>query len=332
MDKDQAYTVGKLLGSDQIKPPNAGGYVHICCPLAPWEHQNGTDSSPSFGIHVDPAGTSSMHCFSCNWSGDLIQLLLELKHHKAELDFKTLMGLANSELDGGGLPSLLTQEEQAHHGVSQYPESWLSSFPSVFDSGQAYAYLQTRKGGPVPEQVIIDWDLRWDAFRKRVCTPVRGWDHRLHGLHGRSIDPEQEMKYLAYTHPTLKGVNPEVWLGEHLVDWTKPVVFAESKFDLFRTYQCYRNVVSNLKAGLMDAALNRVKSAFEIVTLFDRDKAGDLARRRVTKWAEYAAKKGGAKRIVRHVYLPVGEDGGSMPAEELAEYLSTYVDLDPLIL
>lgn len=328
MDKDKVYELAQLLCAPVIKPPNSGGYVHINCPLAPWEHEKGTDSKPSFGIHVAPGDESSMHCFSCGWSGDLPSLVQALKFRKVELDYKALMALAEEEFTGVGLPSLQTAEE-TKTGVLQYPENWLQSFPSAFENGQALAYLAGRDGGPVPLSVVETWDLRWDGFRKRVCTPLRGWDNRLLGLHGRSIDPSEELKYLAYVHPKHGGTNPEVWLGEHLVDWTKPVVLAESKFDLFRVYQCYRNVITNLKAGLMDAALDRIKPAFEIVTLFDRDMAGDKARTRVTKWAQYSK---GVKRIVRHVYLEPGQDGGSLTPTQMQEALAPFMDLDPLLL
>ena len=328
MDKDAIYNVAQLLGASEIQPPNNAGYVHINCPLAAFEHEKGTDTKPSFGIHVAPDSESSMHCFSCHWSGELTSLIQRLKFEKVDLDYKALMEAATAEYDGSGLPSLITLEEKVH-GLWQFPEPWLKSFPSVFENGQALTYLATRDGGPVPHEVIQTWDLRWDAFRKRVCTPIRGWDHRLYGLHGRSIEIDAALKYLALTHPQSGATNPHVWLGEHLVDWTRPVVLAESKFDLFRTYQVYRNVISNLKAGLMEEALTRIKPAFEIVTLFDRDKAGDIARNRITKWAQYSK---GVKRIIRHVYLEPGQDGGSLTVEQMAEALAPFVDLDPLIL
>lgn len=324
MNHQQIEQAAELLGAENVKAPNGGGWVHFNCPFW-WDHESAVDSRPSFGFLICDEGVESpAHCWACNFSGSLANVIQALKFKKVELDYKALMALATAEWEGGSLPTL----PDAHEGPTKlhvFPESWLATFPPVGQSGQALAYLATRKGGPVPPQVQAMLDLRWDGFRSRVCFPIRGADHKLYGFHGRATKSTEELKYYAYGYQGRR--NPQVWLGEDTVDWDKPVVIAESVFDLARVKQVYRNVISPLKAGLNDHMLERIKPAFEIVTLFDPDKAGTIARQKVTKWAHY----GSVKRMVTHVVLD-DFDAGDHEASALADVLSKYVKPDPHII
>ena len=53
------------------------GWVEGCCPLARWTHKNGTDSTPSFGVSINPAGPSHYSCFACQHGSieELVQVL-----------------------------------------------------------------------------------------------------------------------------------------------------------------------------------------------------------------------------------------------------------------
>lgn len=332
MNHETIKQVAELLGADNVKPPSSSGWVQFNCPFAPWDHEKATDNTPSFGFCVVDDGESPAHCWSCNFSGSLTNVIQQLKFRKADLDFKELMEIAQVEFDGGTLPSLPDVEIEPHK-LYPFPEKWLKSFPPVAESGLGTHYLQTRKGGPVPHSVIEMLDLRWDPFRNRVCFPIRGANGTLYGLHGRAVKSSEELKYLAYNYQG--RLNPQVWLGEETVDWDRPVVMAESVFDLARVKQVYRNVISPLKAGVNELMLSRVKSAFEIVTLFDPDKAGGIARKKVGEWAKFDK---GVKRIVRHAHLDdyvdengKAKDGGDLCVEEMADVLGDYVPLDEIL-
>lgn len=327
MNLDQISQLAHLLGVGSVKAPNSHNWAHISCPLAPYKHTKGTDHSKGFGIVVNPDGESQMHCFTCGFNDGLSALVMELKFHKAELDYKALIELVTSELDGGGLPTL--GDADTHSGaLHAYPEDWLASFPPVFHSGEGLAYVKGRKGGPVPDEVLKAFDVRWDAMRRRVCFPIRDAQGVLYGLHGRAIDPHVELRYLAYTNPKTGATNPDVWFGEHLIDWNKPVVMPESIFDMARVYQTYRNVMTPYKTNFTDNMLSRIKPLFEIITLFDPDVAGEKAKSRIGAWAKYSSK---AQRIIRHAPLPPGKDGSDLTVEEMAETLKWFIPLDPIL-
>lgn len=71
---------------EKVQPSPRLGWLSICCPLS-WRHEKGHDSNPSFGMRIDAKTPASRcHCFSCNYSGDQMDLVFELKSHKDKLD------------------------------------------------------------------------------------------------------------------------------------------------------------------------------------------------------------------------------------------------------
>ena len=319
MDASTIKLVASHLGKPGVEQHD--DWLHISCPLAQWTHQKGTDSSPSFGIQIKKSGTSRMHCFACHFSGDLHELLLHLKTRGAQdVSFKALYEIALDEKERQGLSF---SDDRGKPQV-EFQEFWLSGFDPWSSSVDAVTYLNGRKGGEVPDIVKDMLDLRWDDYRKRVCFPIRDQKQILRGLHGRSVNGHA-MKYFAYPH---KGtVNTHYWHGEHLIAPSKPIVIAESVFDMARVFQVYRNVIDGLSSGLNPERLARLMKIAKdplIVTLFDMDAAGDLGRDAVWK----AAHK---KRSVKHVKLAPGWDAGDTTAEALGNLLSDHLTLDKLL-
>jgi len=327
VDKEAIKQLAEIL--DAKLSTKTKKWWNLTCPLAEVRHQNGTDRTPSFGIKISPGKTSKMHCNSCSWNGDLVQLVYEMKYLKLPADYGAMLALSEAEIGDVPLQLLAKQDEEEAREFKPFSEDWLASFPTVFNSGHALHYLKSRKGGPVPPLVSAALDLRWDPHRQRVCFPLRDGKKVLAGFHGRAIKPYDEPKYLAY--PYHGHVNWEVWLGEDKIDWDKPVVMAESVFDYARAYQVYRNVVSPLSASLTEEKLSRLLEAGELITMFDPDKAGNIARQKTTEYF----KKASPFALVRHLHLDdhldeegQPRDGGALTVEEMAELLQKYVTLD----
>ena len=297
----------------------------IRCPLASFRHEHGTDSSPSFRVKINPTGQSRMRCFSCQWGGNLYDLVLELKHYAADADLATLLNMAQKEDDEGEL-KLEAPVEEDPTKIWPYPAHWLESFPTVFNSGLALHYLKTaRKGGPIPTAIAAELDLRWDPDSKRIAFPYWTKAGEIVGLHGRAISSATQPKYMMY--PYAGHTNPHCWVGEDTIDFDKPVVIAESVFDYARTYQVYRNVLTPRTANVWGHQLDRILEAGEIVTLFDPDQAGTKARQMVTGYFKSKA----PFTTVRHVHLSDDMDAGDHTPEALAAELSPFVPLDKLI-
>ena len=310
-----------LLDAENIKT-NRPPWVTLSCPLAGWRHEKGTDSNPSFGIMVNDTGPSRGHCFSCNWSGDLQDLVLDLYLNGKDLGlpFKDLRMMAEEDEEGTALGLALAThiEGNPSEDMYEFPEWWLASFPKVEVSPEGSNYLHSRK---VPEIMWDEIDFRWDPGRKRVCVPIRDRHVDLYGLHGRSVMPDSELPYLMYDYE--KHTNPSMWLGEEWVDWESPVLIVESMFDWVRALQVYRNTICPLTASLSKEKLKRVSDLTIGVTLFDGDKAGKDAR--------YKLAKGVQEAHFVHVDVPEGTDPGAMPVGVLADLLQPYVVLDDII-
>jgi 5S rRNA maturation endonuclease (ribonuclease M5) len=316
MNKEGVEKFVEALAVENVTSIPVKGWGQMSCPLARWRHQSGMDSNPSFGIHVKDGGTSNCHCFSCNFSGTLLDLLYTLKHHlkgdTAGYDFKTAMMLVENEFETnlGGLKIL--REVKEADSLVEFPEAWLESFPKATQIDTAMRYLLARGVGL---QTVARLGLRYDGIEKRICFPVRDYQSVLRGLHGRVVVPGVEPKYRMYQFSYQN--NPIVWLGEHWVDFDKPVVIVESVFDLAKVIQVYPNVISPLTASLSKDKILRIQDAFEIVLMFDNDKAGAEGASMVKKYLP--------KKVFYDVKLGEFKDPGEMSLEEIRTCLSVYL-------
>lgn len=316
MNKHSITNVIEALGH-QVRGLS-GDWVQTNCPLAPWRHESGTDKNPSFGVEVNNAGKSRCHCFSCDFNGDLEDLILELQVNAKDtlgLNYTALRDLVEKAEEGAMLPTAWEPPEEDDGIDRPFPEYWLKSFPPATTSPEAMAYLKKRF---TPLSVIQLCDLRWDSDRRRVCFPIRDFNGVLMGLHGRAIDKDNQPPYHVYR---FKGTsNRHIWLGEHWVDFDKPVVVTESVFDLTRVLQVYRNVVSPLSANVKDVTAKRMLGAYRIVTMYDGDKAGWRARAKLQKMLP--------KSTFTHINLPHEKDPGDMSIDEIADMIDGLVKVD----
>jgi hypothetical protein len=319
MDREGIKRLAELLDAEILSAPLSAKWMNITCPYAPWTHENGIDKNPSFGVRIKKDGVSRLWCFSCQTGGgSLGEVLMDLKARGSEINFKELLELAQAEFDGSEMPSF-DDEMDDQTCLFPFAEDWLESFPLAVNSGRALLYLEERR---IPKSIMAMLDLRYDPFEQRVCFPIRGEDHVLYGLHGRDVTDAAKLRYLAYGYK--KRRNPHVLLGEDTVDWTKPVVMAEGPFDYARVKQVYRNTISPLHASTSEEQRERMMPAFEIITLFDPDKAGDAGRKKIRSWA-------GKKRIVYNAYLPDDCDAADLTPEQVGLLLQEFVSLDPLL-
>ena len=312
------------LGHEIDHGTSTPGWVHTNCPLAEWRHEHGTDNNPSFGIKIDPGAESRVHCLSCNFSGLLGDVLVDLKVHRdacPDVDLKTAMILVANEIDESEVASLdnIGDYEDTERAKFRrphiFPEEWLSSFPPAWKVKDARAYLQGRNVDADTAQAL---DLRWSGTGKRVCFPVRDDQGRLRGLHGRTIEDDVKPTYKMFQ---CQGKNnPDVWLGEHWLDLDEPVVFVESVFDLAAVYPIYKNVACPLTASLMVEKIKRMADVVEAFTFMDGDKAGKAGADKIKEVLNgYGVK-------VTIVDLPPKKDPGNLPAWKLETLIKEHVE------
>lgn len=293
------------------------GWMQIHCPLAPWTHQSGRDSNPSFGIKMRKTGQVKCKCFSCGFHGDLSDLVFELrKKHGAGLDYKTAFDIAESDDADGGLDLAFLEEEEAYdrNSIYYYDESWLDTFPICSRSEYGVTYLRSRQ---VPDSFIGEFDIRFDPSEKRVAFPVRDFDGELVGLHGKAVDKDTQPPYRMY--PYQRHTNPIVWYGEAWVDLDAPIIVVESIFDLLRVYELYQNVICPLSASLTPDKIARVSDALSMVLMFDSDKAG--------RKADYMMRQNLPNTSIQSIWLKEGTDPGDTDLETLENKLYPFLKI-----
>ena len=295
------------------------------CPMAPWTHQSGRDQNPSFAVFRGPGATGN--CFSCSAPGNLGALVLDIRRRNKlnpsgkVYDFGGALEILDAQakdepliLDDG-VPSY---DELAalppKSSVAVWPESFLDKFEDAYTETQVHPYLASRAINCTTARRL---DLKWDAKLGRVCFPLRDYHTRLCGLHGRAVSEDTQPKYWFY--PWQGHTNPQVWTGEHWLDFEKTAVVTESVFDLARVYPIWPNVITPRMAGLSDAQLKRLDGLTHIVTLFDSDKAGDEARKIMSTL------KG---CTVEHASVYPYKDAGEATEEMLRARLSQFFDLN----
>lgn len=327
MKREQILAWLPFVGAQPASDQSRTGWVVARCPFGPWSHSHG-DKTPSFGVKIQP-GDSFTHCFSCGFHGSQADLVLELRYKlkQGPVDGGYQLGkamelVADAEaggelanLDSPDIGELLFGETKQD---TAFPDDWLASFAPALSIKAARNYLQSRG---VPEVLAEALDLRADTKLQRICFPVRDFNERLRGLHGRTIIGA-EPRYRMYPY---KGMtNADVWLGEHWVDVERPVLMVEGPFDLASVLRVYRNSVSPLFANPSFAKLHRMSDALEWVTLLDRGKGGDQGREKIDKFL--------GQQVVTHLLPPEGKDPGASTVDELVQILSPHLELDEILL
>ena len=317
MNREGVEQLLPLIGSRK-QPAGRSGWVIGSCPFAEWRHSGGVDRHPSFGIKVNDKGRSEYHCFSCNSHGDLEDLVLELRGYGVS-GLGEAAQLIARELEEARINPPDFEELQGRRRGPQvvpYPEDWLASFPRAQVFPEAMQYLE---GRGVPGEMVGRLDLRFDTSKRRVCFPVRDWEYRLVGLHGRDITGTS-YPYHAYLNPATSAFNKVVWYGEHWLKPERPVLLVESVFDLAMAIQVYPNTLCSLSVGIGEGKARRLSGILDIVTLYDYGTGGDSARSLLSKYLKGVA--------LRHLRPTEAEgDPGNMTLERLREVLEGYLPL-----
>lgn len=253
-------------------------WVKAECPFAPWTHEHGTDINPSFGITISP-GPSAYNCFSCGKKGRLMGLPSSLSRYTNAISIiKTLsdhiLRYDISEFSTSHFPEYGSEKVYRVPNTHIWPKSFLNDFPSVTKHANALKYLSKRQ---INARVIRKLDLRYDPQRRRVCFPTIDTEGNLVGLHGRSVDAESPLLYYAYKYKDT--YNSHIWTNTNNIDLNNPLVIVESVFDLASVLRVYSNVICSRSASLSNDLMLTIPACPYLITLYDNDAAGDMARK-----------------------------------------------------
>lgn len=267
---------------------DTGNNYMIVCPF----HD---DTDPSLGIskkastnysgEVIPAGT--VNCFGCEYSGDLIKFIADIKEVTEHQAFKWLINnftVGEYEKRKIDLDFLEGQKDGDF-------ESFISELDIY------HSYMEFR--GFTPE-IILKYEIKYNPKNDTIVFPVYnqsgdkviGYQER--GVDGKSFYSEGNVNTLFGRQHLEKDAN-EVWLTEGPID-----ALITKKFG--------HNAVA-IMGGLSDQKLSAIgKLPYRVfICAFDNDKAGD-------KFSRIVADKF-KNRLVKRAFFKTGDDPGDMKDE-----------------
>ena len=337
MNKDKVVKLLTILKAGGIYPMDE--WVKCSCLFAKHTHASGKDNNPSSGVSFNTS-VNMYNCYSCGTAMPISDALFELMRLNRQAgivnpNIITAMTFLD-DLDSEDYmhEDSTFEEDDKKKDFHDFGDGWLNSFSSVLSFPKAIAYLQSRKGGPVPDQVIKDFDLRYDQPKQMIGFPYREWKlNRVAGMRGRSIDitinTTDELKgkrhhdYLYDKHNNTSLV----WYRANKLDPSKPLVVVEGEFDAARVYQLYRNVTALLTANASNAKMLQLCQFTEGIYWFsDSDAPGIKSRVRAREFF----KENGVDFEDLLAPEPF-KDPGEMPIKFLKYVLKEHLTLDEII-
>lgn len=302
--------------------------MSISCPMAFSNHGDGRDGNKSFSVTVTE-DTSVGRCFSgnCGIKGAFWWIIRESIKGRGSpsnlMDWlETVMAKERPDFVSRCKrierfkPEFeeLSINTRSRMGKGSVDERELEKFKPLTDL--ARRYLDDRG---FDEQDIEEWELLWDADKRRIVFPVRRLDGRLVGFSGRSISSNALTKWLCY-----EGlVKTDHLFGEHRLKPGCIPVIVEGQPDAVITMQAVRDLeepyvaVAPLGAGFSETQIETLRSLHpkRVIIFPDGDDAGEV-------WAGKVYRM--LKRDIPLLAQPVEykSDPGDMFNEEIVEALS----------
>jgi hypothetical protein len=278
MNIDTATALLEALGTKLDS--HSSSWARAKCPLAPFLHQKGKDSSPSFGVSIDDSAPR-FHCFTCE-SGSLSHLLqiIEFRNQQTPGNFHGDLNKAreiveNAESELPMLPAYSEFGTQKTKVFEELPLEFLDSFFPVAANPRSHAYC-THRG--FSDLEMLQYELRYDPERDMVVFPY--WDvfGRFAGVRGRRITLNGESKSQGAGHHdyVVNGINNSgfTFYNEQALNLPGPVVVVEGQVDCIKVARIWPKTVGNLTAKPIMSKVQKLGQSDGVVLLLDGDSTG----------------------------------------------------------
>lgn len=279
MREDDIRSLLKDMTNNQnLRMQTISSWVMCTCPLAPWTHEKGSDTKPSFGVSIHDDDTSIFNCFTCGEKGPM-SYFVQLMGDYTGTDYDSLIeSLELDELYAAELPEWDTCRQLQKN---QKPEPLPKHFEDLYEPmEEVHPYLKER-GIKEPDviqtcRLCVDPD---DQGVERIVFPVYGLDGNLYGFTGRATSDIVQPKVKDYFGLPKK----DLLLGLHNVGPdTERVIIVEGLFDYLNLCQFGYTALAVMHSGLTDPQAKLVREIGKPTYLMYDD---DLAGRKGTKQA-----------------------------------------------
>lgn len=337
-----------------VKLAKAGRYMRGLSPFT-------KEKTPSFFVNVE---RNSYYCFSTSQGGDMFTFIEKMEGVDFKGALKILAEKAGVEVvyekGGGGDRSKLDRLREAVARTEQkYAES-------LDEKGSAYQYALSRG---LTSETIRAWNLGfapdawrtiledltthgyttqelalaglikeadekrgtfYDRFRNRLMFPIRDTAGRTVAFTGRSLDPNDQAKYLNSPESELFKKSEILFGMDRAKDAIRTRGFAilvEGQFDLILLHQIgFTNTIALSGTALSVQHINLIKRyADNLMLALDADRAGLAASARS---AEAALALGMRVKAIR---MPVGKDPADVAQEDPKEFTTLVKDAESVV-
>lgn len=284
------------LGVDPYEVETSGEWVNCKCPFAPWTHEGGADTHPSFGIRINEEGLSYYYCFGCvpdAWPvGRMLHAFFILT---GDYPWRAAEIYANEEYyqdEEERLDELRSRDafRKKRRAIRPLPQKVVKQYKLLqgakgFEARRCREYLQNER--LIPDWIANYYQVRYDDDNRALIFPLTDRRGAIFLLRSRSrrekkiwtINPKKA-GYSDLKFPKLKEVG--VWFGMGQVDWRESVMAIEAELDVLRLAALgVFNVIASATSSVTDAQIKTLCMAKRIYLGYDADKAGKHAHRRI---------------------------------------------------
>ncbi len=318
----------------------------VCsCPLAPWQHESGTDKHPGCSIKVEPSAPSVFYCWSCHEKGTLTHLVRKLSTLSRDpLHLELLQEVEKAE--NGYVEAALSDAANLY---APKPLGWkpptapksdpmLTPEDLIFPESEIEELVGGVNDGFLDLGFSLDtcrrWGLGYDEFgHRQYCEdsscqgcdprtifPIRDLKGNLVGCVGRAIHKWQAPPYKNYWN----FKKSQFLYGEHLVDRKdpRPLLVVEGPTDTLWTDQTgVVRVLGQLGSSLSRVQADKIEYLADgrlVIGAFDNDKAGDKS------WGIFQEQLLGRVPLLR-MGFPEGCDPRDLEQDALRELVMSMI-------
>jgi len=363
--RDRADIVAVI--SDHVVLKKAGKNYKGLCPFH-------SEKTPSFSVSPEKR---IYHCFGCGTGGNVFKFLMEIQSISFPDAIKILAERTGIPLPRNNSDSSSDPRQKEREALRKINEAATRYFQSLLKNPEAGLsarnYLKSRhfdsktleryrvgwaapswrgllthvqqKGSVAQEQLIKsglvtkkeDGSSVYDRFRGRVIFPIKDLHSNIIGFGGRSIDEENQPKYLNSPETPLYQKSETLFgmdQAKLAIRKENQVILVEGYFDQMRAVQNgIEHVVATCGTALTPKQASILRNHAETAVLvFDSDSAGRSA---AEKGFDILLEQG---LNVKIVVLPEGQDPDSFIHEQGAEnflekirnakpFMESYIDV-----
>lgn len=274
MDRETIREVVRDVFGRNFEMRDTGEWVSMRCPLAPWTHAKGHDTSPSAGVSVVDDGTSIFNCFTCKNPAPFHDMLRRYSEFSGEDLGDIIEELEENEFLGPRSISGMDQwmKENMEEVLMPIDEG---VYMGLYDSAVGHPYLKERGiSNKTAKKLELLFDPEDSEGDPRILFPVRGPDGLLYGFSGRDTSGKARLKVRDY-HGLAKA---HCVLGSHLVGPSDDVCVVEGLVDYAVCHDMGECGVAVMHSTMTEFQAEIIAGLGAPTYLFyDNDKAGQDA-------------------------------------------------------